>query len=121
MRILLRNAVHCVDSDGSQIGGTAELLYELKLPRFGYGWDLRTALSIVSVRPYDSSDKGILTTIFVGPSFKKGGRPTRGIEGAGVTPGVTLSYLDLSGEQTWSIGFSFRILAWIKLDAFEDE
>ena len=118
--VSVRNGYY-LNADGVQaelIGGVGEFMIEQVTPDAwkgnGRGRDFRVALLMASVRPIDDRDTGTLTTLMIGPNFKKDFRVNKWFH-AGLNPSVAISRLDLGQEVTWSLGLNFRALSWTQI------
>lgn len=123
--ILSSRLGYYLNADGVQaelIGGVGEFMVEQVMPDTrngdGRGRDFRVALLMASVRPLDDSATGTLTTLMIGPNFKKKYR-TKAKLNVGLSPSVTISRLDLGEEITWTLGLNFRALSWVNASFFD--
>lgn len=83
----------------------------------GRGRDFRIALLMAGIDPLDGSNSGTLTTLMIGPNFKKK-YPTKAGLTIGLSPSVTISRLDIGDEITWSLGLNFRAMSWLNASFF---
>ncbi len=121
-QIVISNRLgYYLNADGVQaelIGGVGEFMVEQVTPDVregnGRGRDFRVALLMASVRPIDDGDTGTLTTLMIGPNFKKDFRVNKWFH-AGLSPSVAISRLALGREVTWSLGLNFRALSWTQI------
>ncbi len=113
-----------LNADGVQarlIGGVGEFMLEQVTPDRmkgdGKGRDFRVALLMAAVVPSDDGNIGTLTTLMIGPNFKKDYRSNRNFH-TGLSPSVAISRLDIGDEIIWSLGLNFRAMSWVNASFF---